>query len=116
MEFSYEGCHTDDNASNQLEPGVPAGRRPGGQGRCLSAVPLDEELARRCRGAGGSSDYPVRGDMRLESKAACGMASNPDLVRSADGTKIAVVTVGEGQPVVLIGGAFNDRTTMAGLA
>jgi pimeloyl-ACP methyl ester carboxylesterase len=44
------------------------------------------------------------------------MASHPDLVTSADGTKIAVETVGEGQPVVLIGGAFNDRTTMAGLA
>jgi pimeloyl-ACP methyl ester carboxylesterase len=44
------------------------------------------------------------------------MTSNPVLVTSADGTKIAVEAVGEGRPVVLIGGAFNDRTTMTGLA
>jgi pimeloyl-ACP methyl ester carboxylesterase len=42
--------------------------------------------------------------------------TNLEWVTSADGTQIAVETVGEGQPVVLIGGAFNDRTTMAGLA
>jgi pimeloyl-ACP methyl ester carboxylesterase len=44
------------------------------------------------------------------------MASNPELVTSADGTKIAVEAVGEGRPVVLIGGAFTDRTTMTPLA
>jgi pimeloyl-ACP methyl ester carboxylesterase len=44
------------------------------------------------------------------------MATNLEWVTSADGTQIAVETVGEGRPVVLIGGAFNDRTTMAGLA
>jgi pimeloyl-ACP methyl ester carboxylesterase len=44
------------------------------------------------------------------------MATNLDWVTSADGTQIAVETVGEGRPVVLIGGAFNDRTTMTGLA
>lgn len=44
------------------------------------------------------------------------MAPNPELVTSADGTRIAVQRVGEGRPVILIGGAFNDRTTMAGLA
>ena len=44
------------------------------------------------------------------------MASHRDLVTSADGTKIAVETTGEGQPVVLIGGAFTDRGTMGGLA
>jgi pimeloyl-ACP methyl ester carboxylesterase len=35
---------------------------------------------------------------------------------SADGTKIATEAVGQGRPVVLIGGAFNERTTMSGLA
>ncbi|MBW8484903.1 alpha/beta fold hydrolase [Actinomadura parmotrematis] len=37
-------------------------------------------------------------------------------VTSADGTTIAVETAGDGTPVVLIGGAFNDRSTVAGLA
>jgi pimeloyl-ACP methyl ester carboxylesterase len=37
-------------------------------------------------------------------------------VTSADGTQIALEAVGEGRPVVLIGGAFNDRTAMTGLA
>ena len=37
-------------------------------------------------------------------------------VTSADGTTIAYQTVGEGPPVILIGGAFNDRSTVAGLA
>ena len=44
------------------------------------------------------------------------MNTTPERVTSADGTQIAVESVGEGRPVVLIGGAFNDRTTMAGLA
>ena len=44
------------------------------------------------------------------------MTTNLEHVTSADGTKIAVEAVGEGRPVVLIGGAFNDRTTVAGLA
>ena len=44
------------------------------------------------------------------------MTTNLKRVTSADGTQIAVETVGRGWPVVLIGGAFNDRTTMAGLA
>jgi pimeloyl-ACP methyl ester carboxylesterase len=96
MEFSYRGCHTHDNASN----------RP--------------NLACGCQGAAPGSDYRVRGDIRLESKVeskgACEVTSNPELVASADGTEIAVQAVGEGRPVVLIGGAFNDRTTMAGLA
>jgi pimeloyl-ACP methyl ester carboxylesterase len=35
---------------------------------------------------------------------------------SADGTPIAVERTGSGQPVILIGGAFNDRSTVAGLA
>lgn len=42
--------------------------------------------------------------------------TNLEHVTSADGTRIAVSAVGEGRPVVLIGGAFNDRTTVAGLA
>src|ERR1700758_496625 len=37
-------------------------------------------------------------------------------VISADGTPIAVERTGSGQPVILIGGAFNDRSTVAGLA
>lgn len=37
-------------------------------------------------------------------------------VRSADGTTIAYQAIGDGTPVILIGGAFNDRTTVAGLA
>jgi pimeloyl-ACP methyl ester carboxylesterase len=44
------------------------------------------------------------------------MSTNAGRVTSADGTQIAVDAVGDGRPVVLIGGAFNDRTTMAGLA
>jgi pimeloyl-ACP methyl ester carboxylesterase len=44
------------------------------------------------------------------------MNTNPERVSAADGTQIAVEAVGKGRPVVLIGGAFNDRTTMAGLA
>jgi pimeloyl-ACP methyl ester carboxylesterase len=35
---------------------------------------------------------------------------------SKDGTTLAVDTIGTGSPVVLIGGAFNDRTTVAALA
>lgn len=39
-----------------------------------------------------------------------------DMVRSADGTQIAFEQRGEGTPVILIGGAVNDRSTVAGLA
>ncbi|MDG4821689.1 alpha/beta hydrolase [Asanoa sp. WMMD1127] len=37
-------------------------------------------------------------------------------VRSADGSTIAVESLGAGRPVILVGGAFNDATTVAGLA
>ena len=37
-------------------------------------------------------------------------------VTSADGTPIALETTGDGPPVILVGGAFNDRSTVAGLA
>lgn len=37
-------------------------------------------------------------------------------VQSTDGTRIALDVTGSGHPVVLIGGAFNDRSTTAGLA
>jgi pimeloyl-ACP methyl ester carboxylesterase len=37
-------------------------------------------------------------------------------VASTDGTTIAVEKTGGGPPVILIGGAFNDRSTVAGLA
>jgi pimeloyl-ACP methyl ester carboxylesterase len=39
-----------------------------------------------------------------------------ETVRSADGTTLAVEQAGEGPPVILVGGAFNDRSTVAGLA
>jgi pimeloyl-ACP methyl ester carboxylesterase len=38
-----------------------------------------------------------------------------DKVTSADGSTIAYESAGDGRPVVLIGGAFNDRSTVAGL-
>ncbi len=44
------------------------------------------------------------------------MTASTVRVRSADGTSIALEVAGSGRPVVLIGGAFNDRTTTAGLA
>lgn len=46
------------------------------------------------------------------------IAHDSDLrtVASADGSTIAYQTFGQGAPVILIGGAFNDRTTMLGLA
>lgn len=37
-------------------------------------------------------------------------------VRSADGSTIAYQTTGDGPPIILIGGAFNDRSTVAALA
>jgi pimeloyl-ACP methyl ester carboxylesterase len=39
-----------------------------------------------------------------------------ETVTSADGTPIAVERKGGGPPVILIGGAFNDRSAVAGLA
>ncbi|MBP2705985.1 alpha/beta hydrolase [Microbispora sp. RL4-1S] len=36
-------------------------------------------------------------------------------ITSADGTTLAVDTIGHGAPVILVGGAFNDRSTVAGL-
>jgi pimeloyl-ACP methyl ester carboxylesterase len=44
------------------------------------------------------------------------MQARLDTLTSADGTDIAVQVIGTGQPIILIGGAFNDRTTVAGLA
>lgn len=44
------------------------------------------------------------------------MNSSLEFVTSADGTRIALEEIGHGAPVVLIGGAFNDRSTVAGLA
>ncbi len=43
-------------------------------------------------------------------------ATTPATTTSADGTRIAVQAQGDGDPVVLIGGAFNDRSTMTALA
>jgi len=39
-----------------------------------------------------------------------------ETVRSADGTPIAYTRTGKGSPVILVGGAFNTRSTVAGLA
>ncbi|WP_157436746.1 alpha/beta fold hydrolase [Actinospica robiniae] len=39
-----------------------------------------------------------------------------ETVTAVDGTEIVIDVVGEGDAVVLIGGAFNDRSTVAGLA
>jgi pimeloyl-ACP methyl ester carboxylesterase len=44
------------------------------------------------------------------------MTQTLDTVTSADGTAIAFERSGDGPPVILIGGAFNDRSTVAGLA
>ncbi|KZB79853.1 alpha/beta fold hydrolase [Amycolatopsis regifaucium] len=44
------------------------------------------------------------------------MTTTLETVTSADGTLIAFERTGEGTPVILVGGAFNDRTTVAGLA
>ncbi|MBB5850806.1 pimeloyl-ACP methyl ester carboxylesterase [Amycolatopsis umgeniensis] len=44
------------------------------------------------------------------------MTTSFETVTSADGTPIAFERAGEGAPVILVGGAFNDRTTVAGLA
>lgn len=41
--------------------------------------------------------------------------STTTTVTSADGTRLAVDTVGQGAPVILVGGAFNDRGTVAEL-
>jgi hypothetical protein len=44
------------------------------------------------------------------------MNTTIETVTSADGTPIAIEQTGRGAPVILIGGAFNDRSTMAALA
>ena len=44
------------------------------------------------------------------------MKTTVETVTSADGTRIALERVGDGAPVVLIGGAYNDRSTMVALA
>ncbi|MGW5364796.1 alpha/beta fold hydrolase [Actinopolymorpha pittospori] len=44
------------------------------------------------------------------------MTTTLETVTSSDGTTIAFERYGEGPPVILIGGACNDRSTVAGLA
>lgn len=44
------------------------------------------------------------------------MNSTLETVTSADGTRIALERKGDGAPVILVGGAFNDRSTVAALA
>jgi pimeloyl-ACP methyl ester carboxylesterase len=44
------------------------------------------------------------------------MKTRPETVTSSDGTPIAFERTGDGPPVVLVGGAFNDRSTVAALA
>jgi pimeloyl-ACP methyl ester carboxylesterase len=43
-------------------------------------------------------------------------APSSDSVKSDDGTTIAFDRYGDGRPVILIGGAYNDRSTVAGVA
>lgn len=45
-----------------------------------------------------------------------GIIWTTDEVRSADGTTIAYETAGDGPPIILVGGAFNDRSTTRPLA
>ena len=44
------------------------------------------------------------------------MSTTVNTLKSKDGTSLAYEITGEGPPVILVGGAFNDRTTVAGLA
>jgi pimeloyl-ACP methyl ester carboxylesterase len=44
------------------------------------------------------------------------MNTTSETVTSADGTRIAYERTGDGPPLILVGGAFNDRSTVAGLA
>ncbi|MFG3714895.1 alpha/beta fold hydrolase [Micromonospora sp. NPDC047730] len=46
------------------------------------------------------------------------MSGSPavETVRSADGTRIAYERAGDGPPIILVGGAFNDRSTTRALA
>jgi pimeloyl-ACP methyl ester carboxylesterase len=44
------------------------------------------------------------------------MNTTLETVTSADGTRIAVERTGDGPPVILVGGAFNDRSTVTRLA
>lgn len=44
------------------------------------------------------------------------MNTTLETVKSSDGTQITFERVGSGDPVVLVGGAFNDRSTVAALA
>lgn len=44
------------------------------------------------------------------------MKSTVDAVTSADGTRIALERTGKGPAVILIAGAYNDRSTVAGVA
>src|ERR1700690_2362741 len=55
---------------------------------------------------------PVHFGMRRRST----MNGTVQAVTSADGTTIALEQRGEGPAVILVGGAFNDRSTVAGLA
>lgn len=68
----------------------------------------------RCQGRSAGSDSGVQRETIL-----CGeieMNTSLEKVRSTDGTSIAVEVTGADRPVVLIGGAFNDRSTTARLA
>ncbi|MDQ7907125.1 alpha/beta hydrolase [Phytohabitans sp. ZYX-F-186] len=44
------------------------------------------------------------------------MSKTPQTVASADGTPIAYEVTGDGPPVILVGGALDDRTSVAALA
>ena len=44
------------------------------------------------------------------------MSTTVETVTSADGTRITLERTGSGAPVILVGGAYNDRSTVAALA
>lgn len=62
---------------------------------------------------GDTSDTPHEDEAAMNQTA---HDSDLRTVTSADGSTIAYQTFGRGTPVILIGGAFNDRATMLALA
>lgn len=54
--------------------------------------------------------------MRQQERAANVQSPRSGRVGSADGTTIAFDRYGDGAPVIVIGGAYNDRSTVAGVA
>ena len=70
-----------------------------------TGAPIDEATTDAPNGTGAPA-----------GQATTGGGGAGEMVRSADGTRIAYERTGAGPAVVLIGGAFNDRSTTAALA